>query len=850
MTDSASQSRRDSRSGPVGWFWFRANFGRRRANYLTIVLLVGAIGGLALGSVAAAGRTASSYNTFLASTNPSDLTFTVEAPNIAKDLARLPFVKHVGISTYSVNAFVARKNGLPVFSKALVNGTVTSSGSLLDEYFSQDRVALVDGHLPNPKMANQFMADPGAAKAMGWHVGEYIKMIFFTDSQADTATFGHTYVKPQVALTMHLVATVIPNDDVLLDQVDRLPEFFFFTPALTKQIVNNGVHFNTYALQLDHGVRDLSAVQREIITALPPGTTYDFHVNSVVAAEVNRSLEPESISLDVFGLIAGLAVLIIAGGVIARGLQRESKDIDVLRALGGSPSMSMNASLLGPLAAVVVGSALALGVAFALSPLSPIGPVRSVYPDGGFSFDRPVLAYGVVLLLVLLCAISFVLTLRRSRRQGNRVRALSAPIGSRAGRLASDLGLPVTAVVGIRFALEPPVDRDAAPVRSALLGAVLAVTIAAATLTFGSSLNTLVTHPSLYGWNWNYALTSNGNGIPPQAAHLLGHDKYVAAYSGVNYANAQINGVTVPIILTTANAKVTAPMLSGHEITGPNQIVLGAETMQELHAHLGQTVIAQYGTKKDYPVYVPPTKMKIVGTATLPAIGGTLVGHTSMGVGALVPLSIEPPAFQKFLHHKNETLNGYSDLFVRFKRGAPSSLALASVRKIAQIGEREIQATPDGGGSDVAVQGVLYPAEIENYRAIGIIPDLLALALALGAVVALGLTLVASVNRRRRDLALLRTLGFKSRQLLSAVAWQASVAGAVGAVFGIPLGILAGRWLWTLFANKIYAVPRPTEPVLSLVIVAFTALVLANVVAALPGRSAARTSTAQVLRGE
>ena len=101
-----------------------------------------------------------------------------------------------------------------------------------------------------------------------------------------------------------------------------------------------------------------------------------------------------------------------------------------------------------------------------------------------------------------------------------------------------------------------------------------------------------MSHPSLYGWNWNYALTSNGNGIPPQAARSLGHDPYVAAYSGDNFANAQIDGVTVPIILTTYNAKVTAPILSGHEVTGPNQIVLGAETMQQLHKHLGQTVIA------------------------------------------------------------------------------------------------------------------------------------------------------------------------------------------------------------------------------------------------------------------
>jgi hypothetical protein len=840
----------NARSTRVGWFWFRANFARRWANYLTIVLLVGAIGGLALASVAGARRTQSSYNTFLASTNPSDLTMSIDAPNISSDLAKLKYVRHVGISSYSVNAFPAGKDGLPAFPKALDNGDVTSSGSLVDEYFTEDRVALIAGRMADPKKANEFMADVLAAKAMGWHVGEFVRMYFYTDAQSEEPIFGSKPVKPTVSLEMHLVGTIIPNDDVLLDQVDRIPELMIFTPALTRQIVNNKLHYNDYALQLDHGTRDISAVEREIIAALPPGTTYDFHLNSAIAAEVNRSIEPESISLGVFGLIAGLATLIIVGGLIARGLQRESDDINVLRALGGSPSMSATASALGPLAAVVVGAALAVVVAVLLSPLSPIGPVRAVYPDGGFAFDGKVLGYGFLLLLVLLSAITFGVILRRSGRVVRNTRRLSAPLGSRAGRIASDIGLPVTAVVGIRFALEPPGDRDAAPVRSALVGAMLAVLIVVATLTFGSSLSTLVSHPSLYGWNWTYALTSNGNGIPPQAARLLGHDPYVAAYSGDNFANAQVDGVTVPIILTTYGAKVTAPILSGHEVDGPDQIVLGAETMQELHKHLGQTVTGTYGTKKDYPVYVPPTKMTIVGTATLPAIGGTLTLHTSMGVGAIIPLSIEPPAFMKFLQSKYEALDGHSIEFVRLRSGAPTALALASLRKIARIGQNEVDATPDGGGSDVSIQGVLYPAEIENYRTIGVIPDLLALSLALGAVVALGLTLIASVHRRRRDLALLRTLGFTARQLLSAVAWQASVAGAIGAIFGIPLGILAGRWLWTLFADSIYAVPRPTVPVVPLLIVALSAMVLANVVAALPGRSAARTSAAQVLRGE
>ncbi len=64
----------------VVWFRFGATWRRRRGGYLTLVLLIGLIGGIALGSIAAARRTQSSYATFLASTNPSDMSLNVQGP--------------------------------------------------------------------------------------------------------------------------------------------------------------------------------------------------------------------------------------------------------------------------------------------------------------------------------------------------------------------------------------------------------------------------------------------------------------------------------------------------------------------------------------------------------------------------------------------------------------------------------------------------------------------------------------------------------------------------------------------------------------------------------------------------
>ncbi len=82
---------------------------------------------------------------------------------------------------------------------------------------------------------------------------------------------------------------------------------------------------------------------------------------------------------------------------------------------------------------------------------------------------------------------------------------------------------------------------------------------------------------------------------------------------------------------------------------------------------------------------------------------------------------------------------------------------------------------------------VQRPAEIVNYKSMGAMPVILAGGVAAGAVAALGLALVASVRRRRRDLALLKTLGFTRRQLAATIAWQSTVIAVGGVVVGVRL---------------------------------------------------------------
>jgi hypothetical protein len=85
----------------------------------------------------------------------------------------------------------------------------------------------------------------------------------------------------------------------------------------------------------------------------------------------------------------------------------------------------------------------------------------------------------------------------------------------------------------------------------------------------------------------------------------------------------------------------------------------------------------------------------------------------------------------------------------------------------------------------IQVLPVQRPAEIVNYRAMGAAPLVLAGMLTAAAVVALALTLAASVRRRSRDYALLKTLGLVRSQLIAVVIWQASIPVAIGTAAGI-----------------------------------------------------------------
>ena len=832
----------------------------RWVSYLPIVLLIGILGGLALGAVAGARRTESAYPQFLASSNSSALLVTPSAtstsgflysPKLTNELAHLPGVERVAASVPILVAPV-RPNGAPKLTPALQNNLVASIGSVNGLYYSQDRVVATQGRVPSPGRLGEFAVTAEAASLLHWHVGEVFRMGGFTLSQLTSAGSNTASLRPKVRFQAKLVGIVAFANSVVHDEVDRYPTFALFTPAVTRlMIANKGGFFATYALRLNGGGAEVSRVEREVIGIIPRGSTYTFHVTSVVEAQVERAVKPESIALGVFGAIAGVAALLLAAQAASRALFTSRSDFDILRALGADRAMSTADALAGVVGAVFLGSVIAVLVAVALSPIAPVGTVRQVDPSPGFAWDWTVLGAGFAVLAIGLTTVSILTALRLApRRLESRTSTDFA--ASNAVSRASRIGLPTSAVAGLRFALERGRGRSAVPVGSVLAGAVLAVVVVVGTLTFASGLRTLVSHPALFGWNWNYAIEEAGGGnVPPAALRLVEKSPLIGGWGGYGFGDIQLDGQTVPALIAFPGGTVSPPVLSGRGLRAANEIVLGGATLAALGKRVGDTVVGSYGTPKDFPVYVPPRRFLIVGTVTMPAVGpGAQSLHPSMGLGAVISRGVEPATMARALRNPDPNLNGPAIVVLRVRRGVSAAAGLAGIRHIANVASRIVDNDPQSGGGTFEVLPVQQPAEITIYRTIGATPTVLAGALALGAVLALAVTLIASVRRRRRDLAILKSLGFLQRQLAAAVAWQASVAAVVGIVIGIPLGITLGRWLWTLFAHEIYAVPMPTVPVLEVVLVAVGALVLANLVAALPGRVAALTPAAEVLRTE
>jgi putative ABC transport system permease protein len=142
------------------------------------------------------------------------------------------------------------------------------------------------------------------------------------------------------------------------------------------------------------------------------------------------------------------------------------------------------------------------------------------------------------------------------------------------------------------------------------------------------------------------------------------------------------------------------------------------------------------------------------------------------------------------------------------------------------------------------------PFDVGNYARIEDVPEFLAVVLAVMGVGVLVQVMVLWVQRRRRQIAILKTLGFVRRQVLELTGWQAGTFATLSLAAGIPLGIVAGRVAWQLFAGELGIGTTWVIPLTSVLLCIPAALVIALLAAAGPAWFASRIEPAKAFRTE
>jgi hypothetical protein len=828
-------------------YLWRATAQRSWRTVLTVALIGGLLGAVALGAVAGARRTGSAYGRYLAATKASDAFVNVPgklpgapATQPIKLIEALP-----GIT--ASDAYVGL-NANPVVAGRIRDSFLTNSltVSVDGAYFTRDRMTVLAGRLPWLHATREIALSPGIAHLFGVGVGGLVTYQFYRLNPVDYQS------TPGQRLTFR-VTGIVDIPPVLVDQSDE-QDGGVLPPGAVREVLPYYV-FSWVGVRLDHGTAGIEALQHHLASLATTvqqryfakthqrenGLNFAVAPQDVVRSEVRQAIGPQVVALTVFGAIAALAMLVLAEQALAQLVSRSAQDISVLRALGGSRAQTALAACLPGVVAILGATILAVAGAVALSPLAPVGQVRQFDPARGVQADGLVLGAGSALLAVVLLATLAVMGVRATRPVTRQDRERPSAVA----HAAAAAGLPAPAVVASRNALEPGSGQQAVPVRATLLGSIAAVTAVIAAAVFGASLTGLVSHPARYGWNWQILIQAEGgygNFTPGVMNRLVGGQPTVAAWSSFGFSQLTIDDRVVPVLgLQQDRGSLEPPTSSGQPLTDNGQIELGAVTLRQLGKKVGDTVLV--GRR---PYRRPLT---ISGVVTLPSFGVAISQHVSLGQGAM--LSEQALLAAQGLHSVGAQSAADSS------QAAPSAVAIdlvpgTSAAQRAALVHRITSANPDGtpGGTYQLTLHHARAASIVNATQMGGQPLALALGLAAAALLSLALTVLTSVRRRRRELALLKTLGMTRRQLRSIVAWQTTLTLVIALVVGVPLGVAAGRWAWHGFAGSLGVAPVTVVPVLLLAAGCAAVLLAGNLLTSFPAAVAARTPAAGTLRTE
>ena len=858
------------------WLLLRADLRQRWRALLGLALILGLVGGVVITAAAGARRTETAYPRLLGWANAAQATIIVtDADGTGTPPAEQPADQYFAAGGPAAEAirqqYFAALGKLPEvasltlateYNMALPTGDPTAPNTSLQTFASPDgslgvtgdRVKITAGRLFDTNATGAAVIDQSLASQLGLKPGGTLRLIGLRKDANGSAN-----LKLAVPLTFRVTGIGVFDDQVVPTTATTAMPRVLLSPAFTAtDLAVSLTDLPEASVRLRAGASTTAFLQDANALRLHYGITSDNYAAVTLAdqtAATERAIQPQALALAVFAALAGLIGLAVTGQLLARQLALDAGDFPVFRAIGVTRGRLTAEALARLLAVTVPAAVAAVVIAVAASPLMPIGPARVAEPAPGVSLDLPVLAGGFAAVALLPVAVLVPSAWRAARgvtraggARGPAVTGATTLPGApvRPSRLATALGHAgwVTGAVGMRMAFEPGRGRTAVPVRTALVGTAVAIGAVAAAVVFAWSLLALVGTPARYGQTWDVKLDGGYTDIPASAAaRLLTGVPGIAGYALGNNGELSVDRINVPAIgvdPVRGGGSGYLTMLTGRPPSGPGEIALGTRTLAALGKSIGQTVQVQVTVRGGTGGPATTRTLRITGTTVLPAFGVPSLASTDLGNGAVVDTSLLSGIQTDTGCTGTQTC--YNFALLRLQPGANrDGVGTTLLKRAAQIG-----CTP-GQCTFTADQ---RPGDIKNYAGIRDTPLVLGAVLALLAVGTLAHVLLTTVRRRRRDLAVLKTLGLTRSQVQAVVAWNATAIVAAALLVGVPLGIVAGRWAWAIFAGAAGVAPSPAvnAPLILLVIPATVAL--ANVIAALPGRQAARLRPGGVLRTE
>jgi ABC-type lipoprotein release transport system permease subunit len=757
--------------------------------YAGLAVVVAITFAVVLTLLAGAVRTLSAPDRYSAS---RDVRFDASVEQISgrprtSEVEGLDAVDQVHAATFVFGAVVPQGAGLEEAARALVfAGSHAAFGT-----------ALVDGREPDPAAPHEFAATRSFVRATGASLGDRFDLWVIPQGPADASGFDAVD-----QATRLLRGTLVGIIDGPSELQDGYPLVAFPAGVLDLGDVGVAATQNVVSIAPGRTLDDLRAQLDE----LPDASQFGIDRGDWVPSVVRSSVSAYGQGLAVLAGIAAVATIVVVGQLLSRQVRLSEDERLVLRSMGMTRGQVAGDPLLGAAVSTVVGAVAAVGLAYLASGLFPTDFVRHVEPDPGRRFETLALLPGAFAVAVLVLAWVFVAIVVSGRE----------PSGARQASVIDALAqrAPPRAATALRLAFTRQA-RDSTRPRAAVVGAAAVVAVLFGAVTFGASLAGLVDRPSRWGQNFDLTLGQGGGPLSEDARAALEEDPDVAAVSlfGTVLTTVGAQGFDVTGVLSVLGS--TAPhVFEGRLADGADELAIGRVAARRLGVGVGDdlTVVGPSGAQT----------LTITGVAVIPGVEG----GDGVGEGGLVTLDgllrIDPSA-------------GPTAAGIRLR---PEASPDAARQRLSETTGMAV-----GPGFD-------RPGVILNVGRVRSIPYLVAAVLGVLVLLNLAHHLILSLQRRRRDIAVLQALGADGRWVTGVVHWQASLFTLLVVALGTPVGIMAGRVVYRAFVARIGAVDTVTVPI-GVVAGALVGLVLlANVIAAPSAHQARRRPPSGALTEE